>query len=360
MPTSFWRQSLCVMAAVGLLLWHFGDGRLVSGNLLSLRVIHQVVPPAAPFKAPFYLSEITSALGLASPPPPVMRDQDLMAALEGRAMRNGSAGPMAASYALLTTPMDPATAERVLARAPREETDQAVAALWRGRAAWAGGLKTEAVRQWEVAVGDSAAHRKRFAEGLYVASRGPDDVLVAADAAVALMYLSDCHQACRTDTFEMLRYWIGWPALSEEIVVELCNGILDSMRQGQQDQALDGGAANVLARRALALLSLRRVADAEATLDRAEDLQNTVYVRAVRAYFSLRAGRPDTAHTEALAAMHQAGSDGHALMMAAHTLAELGDRAEARRAWTWTIERAPRLAGSAQGFLEDHADDGKN
>ena len=205
MPTSFWRQSLCVMAAVGLLLWHFGNGSLVKGNVLSLRVIHQVVPPAAPFKAPFYLSEVTWALGLASPPPPVMREQDLMAALEGHAMRNGSAGPMAASYALLTTPMDPATAERVLARAPREETDQAVAALWRGRAAWAGGLKTEAVRQWEVAVGDSAAHRKRFAEGLYVASRGPEDVLVAADAAVALMYLSDCHQACQTDTFEMLR-----------------------------------------------------------------------------------------------------------------------------------------------------------
>ena len=344
------RQSACLVVAVGLLLWHFRTGDAMIGNLLALRVVHQLVPPAAAFEAPFPLAHVPWVLGLAPQQSAVERDQRLMAALEDRAMRNGSGATITASYAMLTNPVDPALAERVLARVP--EANRPLAALWRGRAAWAMGLKDEAARYWRITYGKTALSRTRFAVGLYVAARVPEEVLIAADAAISAIYLSDCDQACQTDVLETLRYWIAWPSSSEEDVVALCSSILDAIRPEQRNPVIDAGAANVLARQAVALQELGRAAEAAAALDRADALQPTVYVRAVRAYLSLKAGQSELAYTEALAAVREAGTDGHALMMAARTLDEYGARDEARRVWALTIQRVPRLEYAAQPFLD--------
>lgn len=347
MPESAWRQLLGALAAVGLLFWYFGFHGFVSGNVLSLQVLHQVMPRTAPAHASGYRSDVVHALGITSKPASLMLDRALLAALERRATRSGSGWRITASYALLATPTDPTTAERLLALAKDKAGDQTLTALWGGRAAWARDLKSDALAQWEIAFGDSVAGRRRLAEGLYVAG----EVLLAVDEAVTLLYLSDCHQACRTDIFEMLRYWIVWQGRSDEFVREMCDHILGPTRQGRLDHVLDPNAANIFARRAL----LCQGAEAELAIAHAEVLQNTAYVRAVRAYLLFRAGRPDGAHKEALAAMRQAGLDGHALLLAAHTLLELGDRAEARHAWAWTIQRAPLLARTAQALLDVYA-----
>src|SRR5687768_5241119 len=98
-----WRASLSVVAAIGLLLWHLWAGNVVRGNLLALRVMHQIVPPASTFDAPFPLADVPWVLGFTPPwQPAVERDDMLMTALEQRAMQSPSGAIMAASYAMLT------------------------------------------------------------------------------------------------------------------------------------------------------------------------------------------------------------------------------------------------------------------
>lgn len=347
------RLSLAVVAASGLVLWHVWANDVVGRNVLALRVMRQVVPAAPTFDAPYYRAEVTWALGFAGQPESVRQDRTLMTALEAHSGRNRSLAILAASYAMLTRPVDPSVAARILAR--EAPGNWRLFALWRGRAAWARGSKSEARGYWQAAYGDAARHRLRLAEGLEIASRTPDDVLVAADAAVSVMYLSDCDDSCRTEVVEMLRYWIVWPSSQPgETVGRLCDHILGAIKPGAHDRVVNAGVANVLARRALALHEVGRVADAEASLDRAEASERTVYVRSVRAYFLVRSDRRSLAREQALAVVRDAGTDGHALMMAAQALEESGARAEARRAWTLTIQRAPRLTYAAQAFLDAH------
>jgi hypothetical protein len=335
-----------------LIAWRLGVSGLVTGNLLALRVFHQVVSPAASSKVPGYRSEVSQALGLIPSRVPATRDVALMALLEDRAMRSDIGWRIAASYALLAPSRDHPAAALALTFVPHGDVAEPASALWRGRVVWAHGFKAEATRQWRVAFGAHAAQRKKLAETLYMAG----EYLLAIDEAMDLLYVPDCGPSCRAVTFELLRYWIVWQGHSDAAVRELCDRILAGIRPNQRDAAIDRGVANILARRAYTLGATTPQAETE--LARAETLQNTPYVRTVRAYFVFQAGRADAAHQAALSAMRDAGSDGHALIMAGQTLLAVGDRTEARRAWSWTIQRDPLLAGIAQGLLDVYRDRG--
>jgi len=277
----------------------------------------------------------------------VRTDATLLRDLEANATGNPRVARIAIAYTLLTAPRSAEDVRAELERLPEPGGPDSITALWRGRAAWTLGSKDVAVRHWQLAFGSQPMARKRLAEALYLAG----DVFLAVDEVTAFLFLPDCQRQCRQDAVEMLRYWIVWQGSALGVPI-LCDRMLGRIRP--DGDALTVGMANILATRAQSFG--QPSAEAEANLAHAERLHNTPYVRAVRAFFVLRGGDRELAVERARSVVPDAAGDGHALIMAAVTMLQGGDRAGGRRACVLVLERDPLLSGIAQSLLDAYPD----
>ena len=336
---------LIVTLAACLALYHFAAQPILS-HALRVQVLRRLVPRVPPVANKDYFSGVLEGLGLRPLPISSAIDVGLVKRID---RTPGGAAPwrVYASYALLATSPDVASAQRWLAQAPQTSSDARLVWLWRGRAAWVRGDKAAALRSWYEAFGTDYIRRDRLAKGLYLAGELP----LAIDATLSMFELRDTDEHQRGWSFETLRYWMFWQARSQEQVLAWCDRILTPQPQSAYDASSDVQAADLFALRAFSLLGLGWAVEGRESLEHAECLRNSPYVRSVRALERFRSGDMVRAAQTATAAAEQAGSDGHALLLAGHVLWELGDRATAMSAWQQVVERDPLLAVTAQGRI---------
>lgn len=347
---SSWRwMFLALLGALAVVA--FLSRGVIEQNVLAVQVVHAVMPTALPVpRERDYIQGTLNVLGLT----PTQGGQPFQAkyfsGLEAIAPDTGAGHRLLGQYALLTVPPNLERAQAHLERAAKLSPDDSMAWLWLGRAAWLAGDCATAVTCWETSVGENYQIRLWLAQGIF----GTGQVHLAVRSAVRLLYLPRITEAQMVGVFETLRWWPWWGGQTNEDAIRICDEILGPTDGGQTQHAQMRPAANLFARRALALQEAGRLAEARRDLDRALEIGDTPYVEVVRASLLAAEGDGDQASHVLQEVLTDTMTDAHAWVEAGKILIGLGYPAEARQAWQNAARLSPNYESSVQSLLEQY------